>query len=109
MSQIASTQGLVFGRRSDDPWSDESPIRATLFSAEQLARHAMSLADSQVVLKRARPVFSLLSRMKENARILGQAYRHLSGSAAAGVQLSPAAEWLIDNFHVLEENTRQVR
>lgn len=100
---------MASGRRSHDPWTDEQPIRSALFSQEQLARHAMSLADSHLVSQRATPVVSLLRRLKENARVLGECYLRLSSAAASGAVISPASEWLIDNFHILEENTRQVR
>ena len=65
---------MASGRRSHDPWTDEQPIRSALFSQEQLARHAMSLADSHLVSQRATPVVSLLRRLKENARVLGECY-----------------------------------
>ncbi len=104
------TQVLAFGGRSRDPWLDDQPIRSPLFSDEQLARHAMSLADSQIVLERpGAPAIGLLRRLKDNARALGECYRDLSHAAAQGGPLSPASEWLVDNFHVLEENARQVR
>ena len=101
-----TTQVTAFGRRSTDPWSEDQPIRSALFSEEQLARHAMSLADSHMVSRRAKPVVSLLQRMRDNASVLGECYLSLSQAAASGGPMSPASEWLIDNFHTLEENTR---
>lgn len=109
MVKQVPTQVTVTGRRSTDPWSDAQPIRSDLFSEEQLARHAMSLADSHMVSRRTRPMVSLLRRMRDNAIILGECYLSLSEAAANGGQISPASEWLIDNFHTLEENTRLAR
>lgn len=96
-------------RRSREPWTDGEPIRSALFSDEQLARHAISLADSHITTRRAAPVVSLLKRLQDNAEVLGECYLTLTQAAASGVTMSPAAEWLIDNFHILEQNTRTVR
>ena len=92
-----------------DPWRDVEPIRSDLFSDEQLARHAISLADSQIEVRRTDPVVSLLARVRANGTELAKCYAELSAAAADDIALSPAAEWLIDNYHTVEENTRQIR
>jgi len=96
-------------RRSRDPWGDDQPIRAEQFSDEVFERHAVSLADSQVVVRDSKPVVSLLQRVEEDNRALIGAYETVMAAIADGRPITPAAEWLVDNFHQVEEHIRQVR
>ncbi len=91
-------------------WQDSAPIRADLFGTERLEHHAQSLAAAQSV--RSGPpvrVASLSRRVAENADVLLQAYRTCAEALQAGQVISPAAEWLLDNFHLVEQQLRQIR
>ncbi|WP_240790304.1 GH36-type glycosyl hydrolase domain-containing protein [Rhodobacter sp. SY28-1] len=47
-------------------------------------------------------------RVRENADILLSAYRTCAQAVQAGEVISPAAEWLLDNFHLVEQQLRQI-
>ena len=47
-------------------------------------------------------------RVKENADILLQAYRTCAEALQSGQVIAPAAEWLLDNFHLVEQQLRQI-
>ena len=96
-------------RLSGEPWGDHEPIRAELFSDEQLEQHAVTLADSQVVIRNSTPVVSLLKRIEQDHRALVRCYEAIMGDIEADRAITPAAEWLVDNFHAVEEQMRQVR
>ncbi|WP_432558805.1 GH36-type glycosyl hydrolase domain-containing protein [Granulicoccus sp. GXG6511] len=96
-------------RRSSDPWSDQRSIRAELFSDERLIEHGVSLADSQVTVSGTAPDVSLLDRLADDNKVLIRCYESLVGDLSAGRPITPAAEWLVDNFHQVEEAFRQVR
>ncbi|HEY1546780.1 MAG TPA: glucoamylase family protein, partial [Kofleriaceae bacterium] len=81
------------------------PLRAELFSASQLEQHAKMLAGSHVVSAH-RGEDQLLERLAENKRALGAAYTLIADAVARGRQITPAAEWFIDNYHLLEEQIR---
>jgi cyclic beta-1,2-glucan synthetase len=49
------------------------------------------------------------SRLADNDRSLGLAYRTLAGDIRSAEALMPAAEWLLDNFHVIEAELLAVR
>jgi cyclic beta-1,2-glucan synthetase len=49
------------------------------------------------------------SRLDDNDRSLRRAYRTLAGDVRSGEALMPAAEWLLDNFHVVEAEIAAVR
>ncbi|MEO6410218.1 MAG: glucoamylase family protein [Burkholderiaceae bacterium] len=47
-------------------------------------------------------------RLKENIRILRGAHRFIGQQASTGYEVSPAAEWLLDNFHLIEAQLKEV-
>ena len=87
----------------------EEPIRSELFSSERLEQHAESLATAQPVSATARASRPLLPRVLDNGRVLLDAYRILGRAIRAERTITPAAEWLVDNFHIVEEQVREIR
>jgi cyclic beta-1,2-glucan synthetase len=96
------------GRASVAPNGSEDPIRAEIFSVERLEQFARDLAAEHkiVVSKRGR---ALLPRLEDNGRKLIAAYRALVETVRRGSSIAPAAEWLLDNFHIVEEQLREIR
>jgi len=87
------------------------PIRGDLLGAEHLADRARAAAAGQR-LARGRPARRrprLLARLDETRRILDDAHARLADAADRDVDVGPAGEWLLDNFHVVQEHIREVR
>jgi len=91
------------------PWNSEELIRAELFSVERLEQHAASLARAQRISLRPMPRRSLAGRLKDNEKILLGAYRAIAAAVADDRPVTPAAEWLLDNYHLVEEQIREIR
>ncbi|MGE5201635.1 MAG: glycosyl transferase, partial [Acidobacteriota bacterium] len=51
----------------------------------------------------------LARRLAENEVVLLAAYRDVAEAIEAGVAITPTAEWLIDNYHVVEKQIRDIR
>ncbi len=87
------------------------PIRGELLGAEHLGERANTLARGQRLdrRKRARRRTPLLDRLDGTRRILSDAHTRLSAAADAGLDVGPAAEWLLDNYHVVQEHIGEVR
>ncbi|HEY1615777.1 MAG TPA: glucoamylase family protein [Rhizomicrobium sp.] len=87
----------------------EQPIRAELFSVERLEQHAESLARAQVLappLSAGRPV---ARRLYDNTNVLIETYRRIVKATHVHQPITPAAEWLLDNFHVVDEQIREIK
>ena len=84
-------------------------IRAEIFSAERLDQHATTLAAAQTVTARSARVLPLTARLRDNHRSLLDAHRAITKAIAQGGAITPAAEWLVDNYHMVEAQIRQVR
>src|SRR5579872_4427755 len=87
----------------------EGPIRSELFSAERLEEHAESLALAQQVTTRPSAGRSLSPRLRDNERVLRGAYRAIAKATHEDNPITPAAEWLVDNFFVVEDQIREIR
>jgi cyclic beta-1,2-glucan synthetase len=93
------------------PWlvpAEAPPLRAELFSAEQMARHGVSLARAHGVCG-GRGADQLLPRLAENASTLVGICNLLSAAVLAKQHISPAASWLLDNFYLIEEQIQTAK
>ena len=91
------------------PWNDDAPVRQELFGVERLEQHAESLAAAQTVTARPPAVLSLHTRLDANAAVLLAAYRASAAELEDGRGVVPAAEWLLDNYHLVEQQIREIR
>src|SRR5438874_3293690 len=87
----------------------EEPIRAELFGIERIEQHAESLAAAQSVTPASGTGRALLSRVEDNGRVLREAYRVVARAIREERAIVPAAEWLADNFHIVDEQLREIR
>ncbi|GLQ91048.1 cyclic beta 1-2 glucan synthetase [Dyella flagellata] len=86
----------------------EPALRAELFSAEQMEQHGMALARQHKLSPRSSSD-RLLERLDENADLLLQACEALTAAAKSNRRISPAAEWLLDNYYLIEDQIRIAR
>src|SRR6185436_4659273 len=94
-----------FRKRAITP--EEQPLRSELFSTEQLQRHASELAEHH----RAAPGLGkdrLLPRLSDNERLLRD-FNKATIVVEGQRRTTPAAEWLIDNGYLIEEQIRTAR
>lgn len=89
------------------PW-DRVPVRGEIFGAERLEQHARSLAAAQPVSKGRIRDDRLAGRLADNATFLLQANRALAKSTEDGHHDTPAAEWLADNYHLVDMQIREI-
>ncbi|SFH82008.1 GH36-type glycosyl hydrolase domain-containing protein [Modicisalibacter xianhensis] len=94
---------------SPSPWHDTPPVREELFSVERLEQHAGSLALAQRVTFKPPRVLPLARRLEDNAKLLLEAYRASALEVAEGRDIVPAAAWLLDNYHLVEAQIREIR
>jgi cellobiose phosphorylase len=83
----------------------EPTLRAALYSADQMERHGQALAAGHRIAPGRAPEL-LLSRLAENERLLSDACQQLAEASGDGRRISPAGEWLLDNFYLVEEQVR---
>jgi len=92
------------GKYSDE----EPPLRSELYSAEQMEAHGQKLALAHR-LAPGRGPDRLLVRLADNEALLTEVCDLLTASVAANRRITPAAEWLLDNFYLIEEQIRTAK
>ena len=88
--------------------ASEQPLRAVLFNVEQMELHGKALARSHKVHTRRTPDL-LLARLDDNETILSDARRSLTAMVRDEVRITPAGDWLLDNYYLIEEQIRTAR
>lgn len=95
-------------RSSHRKFTYEPILRAELFSAEQMATHGHQLAR-QHQLSPWSASAALLVRLDDNEALLVHSCTMLGEVPPATRRATPAAEWLLDNFYLIEEQIRTAR
>ena len=99
-----------------DPFADllidpnsPGPIQAELFGLERLEEHARRLASVCTLAPAGRANSPLLRRFADNGRFLVRAHARILEGGERDDDRGLAAEWLLDNFHIVEEVLREVQ
>jgi cyclic beta-1,2-glucan synthetase len=88
----------------------EKPLRDELLSIERLEERAKALAARLTVDPAPRhDARDLFPRFADNARVLREAYLSLAEDVHRGEFVTAAAEWLLDNYHLVASEIRDVR
>ena len=87
---------------------DEPPLRAELFSSDQMEQHGVRLASAHRLMPKRAPD-QLLARLAANEGVLTRTSDQLTTAVTAKHRITPAGEWLLDNFYLIEEQIRTAR
>jgi len=102
---ISNMRAFFQTNNSKLSYLNEEPLRAELYSSEQMERFGKALARTHKLS--AKPAQDhLLKRLADNEIILNEVRKLLTGSLKVKRNLTPAGEWLIDNFYLIEDHIR---
>ena len=87
---------------------EEGPLRSGLFSADQMEQHGKALAASHTLSPERAPD-QLLARLAANEAVLVKVCAQLTMAVSAKRRITPAGEWLLDNFYLIGEQIRTAR
>ncbi|MBK6588575.1 MAG: phosphorylase [Acidobacteria bacterium] len=85
------------------------PIRGELYSVERLEQFAAILANEHKSVDFPKRFQKLHPRLEDNREVLIAAYYSLANAIREERAVSQAAEWLVDNFHIVEEQLREIQ
>ncbi len=86
----------------------EPPLRSELFSGDQMEQHGKTLAGLHRLSQEQAPD-QLLGRLAENEVVLIGVRDLLAEAVKANRRITPAGEWLLDNFYLIEEQIRMAK
>ena len=85
--------------------NEKPPLRAELFSADQMEKYGKTLAAEHALGEGPAPD-QLLKRLANNEEVLLEVHNLLTETVKAARQITPAGEWLLDNFYLIEDQIR---
>ncbi|MCY7410601.1 MAG: glycosyltransferase family 2 protein, partial [Chitinophagales bacterium] len=109
---IPTTHELISNMReffqintADTAYRNEEPLRAEIFSSIEMEHAGRALAGRHKLSTKPAKDY-LLKRLADNEIILQEVRKLLTDSIKKKYQITPAAEWLLDNFYLIEEHIR---
>jgi cyclic beta-1,2-glucan glucanotransferase len=100
-------------RRSRNGAGEElvGPIRGEVLGLERLGERARAVARGHHLLpaQKQRGAGPLLLRLEDTREVLDRVYHQLNSGAERGLDISPAGDWLLDNFYIVQEHIREIR
>ncbi|MFH1807489.1 MAG: glucoamylase family protein [Pseudomonadota bacterium] len=107
--ELIPSAGLVRWAEGLYHESEAEPLNGeAVFAIEQLELHARALGVSQKPGHR-RGRDRLLGRLADTQRVISRCHDLMSRAHSAGSRLTPAAEWLLDNHYLIEEQISLAR
>jgi cyclic beta-1,2-glucan synthetase len=86
----------------------EPPLRSELLTASQMEHHGRNLAGRHT-LSTDHVSEQLLIRLGENENVLYEVRALLTEAVKGNRRITPAGEWLLDNFYLIEEQVRMAK
>jgi len=80
-----------------------------ILSPEEMERHAREIAKLHTFTKNSGSSDCLISRMDDNFRVITDVYKLLNADIRDKMPVAPAAEWLLDNFYIIEEQVKDIK
>lgn len=88
---------------SSKKYTDEEPLRSELLSASQMVQRGKKVATYHKLSDKC-VADQLLKRLYDNEKVLIEVRNLLVDSTKEKTRISPAGEWLLDNFYLVEEH-----
>jgi len=102
----------LFGRSRNGAGEElVGPIRGEVLGLERLGERARAVARGHHLLpaQKQRGSGPLLQRLDDTKNVLDRVYQELNRGAERGLDISPAGDWLLDNFYIVQEHIREIR
>src|SRR5665647_1896821 len=86
----------------------QQPIRSEIFGLQRFAEHGRSLGEPHRAARATSRVATFFPRLQSNIQTLREAQHYIGEQVSTGYDVSPAAEWLLDNFHLIEAQLKEI-
>src|ERR1700677_4010121 len=87
----------------------EEPILGELFIVDRLEQHEESPPAAKAISTDSEGGKPLIPRVAENGRLLLEYYRATARAIQRDEAITPGAQWLVENFYIVEEQLREIR
>ncbi len=101
----------LFHRNSPVKLVDVPPplFNSDLLNPDQLAQHARGIATTYATIGQIKGGYPLRPILDRNEQLIKTAHERLLEALRLRQEMTPAAEWLLDNMHVVVDQIREIR
>lgn len=92
----------------ETPTELETPLRGEPFSVEHLWQHAEQLATQHSISPRIESETVFIDRFESNRKFISNTYQAITEAIRSGRPLTSDAEWILDNYYIIEEQLREI-
>ncbi|RMD84520.1 MAG: DUF3131 domain-containing protein [Candidatus Dadabacteria bacterium] len=97
-------------RNGSGPYTVEKPLRQDLLSQDGLILRALSIAEQYKTVPFSRwKAVNIYRRFTQNVKVIDQTYNVLREYARNDEPLTPGGEWLLDNYHIIDQHVRDIK
>ena len=89
--------------------SQKKIFSEALLNEEELKKHAKEIANYHTLSSKMNWFDKSIRNLSEDYKIINEVYIKLLEEAKNEKNIIPAAEWLLDNFYIIEENTKEIK
>ena len=89
--------------------SQKKLFNEALLNEEELKKHAKEVASYHTLSSNMNLLDKSIKELSEDYKIINEVYIKLLEEAKNEKNIIPAAEWLLDNFYIIEENTKEIK
>lgn len=100
---------LLFSRPFKIKHYREQQSKDAILSPEEMEKHVREIAKLHTFTKNTGSSDCLISRMEDNFRVITHVYKMLNDDIRKKLPIPPAAEWLLDNFYIIEEEVKSIK
>ena len=86
----------------------DAPIRAEVFGSARMQQHGLSLGLAQIVGAKSARRSTFFPRIRHNIGNLREAHAYMAMQEIAGNHVSPAGNWLLENFHLVVAQIKEI-
>ena len=88
---------------------DSFETNDAILGPDEMERHAVETARKHETGNNSLTAGRLIARMERNYKYIFDTYRSLNSDAEGPLPTSPASEWILDNFYVIEDQYKDIR
>jgi len=97
-----SNIGDIFQKKTDN----DDLLRSELFGVDQMQKYGRILAETHILDRKLCHRDRLLARLVDNEKILDDVKVILNEAISNNQRIAPAADWLLDNYYLIEDHIR---
>ena len=102
LDDFFSNMRAYFQRKTRKYAGEKPPLRSELYTRDQMEQHAKYLAGSHELSYDHAPD-QLVNRLSDNEEVLERVTSLLHDAVKEKSRISPAGEWLLDNYYLIED------